>query len=178
MKGEPMKLKTIQPSNYEEINQLLKISFTATEHGYEKEAELVQKIRLEKTYNQQLEIIAEKNTIIVGHGLLSEVQIIGKAQQLTGLVLAPLAVLPAYQQTGIGTAILKELEKRAKKSGYPFISILGHPSYYHRFAYTAASHFNVVPPYPLPDEAFMIKELVQGSLADNSGRLFYSSAFD
>lgn len=173
-----MQLKSIETADYKTVDQLIRKSFTTTEHGYENEAELVKKIRREKNYDPQLEIVAINNSQIIGHGLLSEVQINSQVRQLTGLVLAPLAVLPTQQQKGIGSAILQELEKRATQLGYPFISILGHPSYYHKFGYVSARQFDVTPPFPLPEEAFMLKELLADSLTGISGTLIYSSAFE
>ena len=94
------------------------------------------------------------------------------------LVLAPLDVLPAYQGKGIGAAILLELEKRAKILDYSFISILGHESYYPRFGYVPASQYQIQAPFEVPNENFMIKELIDGRLEGKSGVIQYSEAFN
>ncbi len=173
-----MIIKTINLENYKEVAELIRESFSQSEHGYGNEAELVDKIRNEEGYIKDLEIVAFEDGKITGHGLLSEVSIVNQNQSFKGLVLAPLDVLPAYQGKGIGAAILLELEKRAKILDYSFISILGHESYYPRFGYVPASQYQIQAPFEVPNENFMIKELIDGRLEGKSGVIQYSEAFN
>ena len=172
-----MEIRPVINSDEAAIAHLLKESFSATEHGYENEAELVEKIRLDIGYQPKLELVAVSDSQIYGYGMMSEVQILTPTGSITGLVLAPLAVAPNKQQQGIGTALMHELEQRANKLHYPYISVLGHPDYYHRFGYLPANKFKVKPPYPLPDEAFMLKVLLPEVINYISGTLYYSPAF-
>ena len=172
-----MIIKTINLEDYKEVAELIRESFSQSEHGYGNEAELVDKIRNEEGYIKDLEIVAFEDGKITGHGLLSEVSIVNQSQSFKGLVLAPLDVLPAYQGKGIGAAILLELEKRAKILDYSFISILGHESYYPRFGYVPASQYQIQAPFEVPDQNFMIKELIDGRLEGKSGVIQYSEAF-
>ena len=173
-----MIIKTINLENYKEVAELIRESFSQSEHGYGNEAELVDKIRNEEGYIKDLEIVAFEDGKITGHGLLSEVSIVNQSQSFKGLVLAPLDVLPAYQGKGIGAAILLELEKRAKILDYSFISILGHESYYPRFGYVPSSQYQIQAPFEVPNENFMIKELIDGRLEGKSGVIQYSEAFN
>ena len=173
-----MIIKTINLEDYKEVAELIRESFSQSEHGYGNEAELVDKIRNEEGYIKDLEIVAFEDGKITGHGLLSEVSIVNQSQSFKGLVLAPLDVLPAYQGKGIGSAILLELEKRAKILDYSFISILGHESYYPRFGYVPASQYQIQAPFEVPDQNFMIKELIDGRLEGKSGVIQYSEAFN
>ena len=173
-----MIIKTINIEDYKEVAELIRESFSQSEHGYGNEAELVDKIRNEEGYIKDLEIVAFEDGKITGHGLLSEVSIVNQSQSFKGLVLAPLDVLPAYQGKGIGAAILLELEKRAKILDYSFISILGHESYYPRFGYVPASQYQIQAPFEVPNENFMIKELIDGRLEGKSGVIQYSEAFN
>ena len=173
-----MIIKTINLENYKEVAELIRESFSQSEHGYGNEAELVDKIRNEEGYIKDLEIVAFEDGKITGHGLLSEVSIVNQSQSFKGFVLAPLDVLPAYQGKGIGAAILLELEKRAKILDYSFISILGHESYYPRFGYVPASQYQIQAPFEVPNENFMIKELIDGRLEGKSGVIQYSEAFN
>ncbi len=172
-----MEIRPSIHSDHPVIAHLLKESFSATKHGYENEAELVEKIRLDPSYQAELESVATNDSQIYGYGMMSEVQILTTSSSLTGLVLAPLAVAPNKQQQGIGTALMHELEQRTNRLRYPYISILGHPDYYGRFGYLPASKFNVKPPYPLPDKTFMLKVLLPETINTIAGTLYYSSAF-
>lgn len=174
-------LKTATPADYPAIAQLIETSFATSDLGYHDEAELVVKIRQLKNFNPALEIVAVVDDKIVGHGLLSDVTIRTEQPDLpfVGLVLAPLSIDPAFQRQGLGTKIIAELETRAKKLNCPYISILGHPTYYSKFGYVpAASRYGITAPLPVPDDVFLIKPLFKDALKNKSGALHYSTAFD
>lgn len=173
-----MQIRTVTKNDYHEIDKLIREAFTNTAHGYGGEAELVDKIRESDTYISDFEVIASEDDQIIGYGLLSKVNILNENNTFSGLVLAPLAVLPKYQRTGAGKSMINELETRAKKHNYRFISILGHPDYYPKFGYLPASKFHVNAPFDVPDEAFMIKPLYTGALDGISGIIKYSKAFE
>lgn len=173
-----MIIRTATPQDYPEIAALVRTAFTDSELGYHDEATLVAKIRAEKNFDAALEIVATKNKKIVGHGLLSQVSIATTTGAYAGLVLAPLAILPGYQSQGFGTALIAELEQRARQKNCPYISILGHPHYYAKFGYVPAeSHFGVTPPMPVSAEVFLIKPLFPAALNNKGGVLHYSVAF-
>ena len=173
-----LKIKTIEEKDYITVKNLITDAFTHNEHGYSGEAELVAEIRKTKEYIPELEVVAEDEGII-GYGLLSEVYLNDNQQQYTGLVLAPIAVNPDSQKSGVGKLLMNELEKRAKTLDYGFISILGHPEYYTKFGYEPASKYNIYSPYEgIPDEAFMIKEIKDDYLKDKEGTIQYSEAFN
>lgn len=173
-----MQVRTVKPEDYSQIDELIRAAFTNTEHGYGQESELVNKIRTSDEYVDGLELVVTQDKAILGYGLLSEVHIKNEDQSFTGLVLAPLAVRVEFQKKGVGRLLIKELEKRATKLNYRFISILGHPSYYPKFNYVPVSEYNVRSPFSVPDEAFMIKPLFKGALDGISGTVRYSKAFD
>lgn len=171
-------LRTIEERDFNDAEKLIKEAFTKTEHGYENEAELVKKIRHDVNYNVNFELVVEKDGYLVGHGLLSEVTLKTESTELIGLCLAPLCVAPDEQRTGVGSAILSELEQRAIEKQYPFISILGHPKYYTKFSYEPTTKFNISAPFPVPEEAYLIKELQPNALDGWSGTIHYSEAFN
>jgi len=173
-----MNIRTITPADYPAVDQLIRDAFINSEQGYHQESELVTSIRELPNYDSSLEVIALQNHVIVGHGLLSGVNIITDIETIPGLVLAPIDVTPAAQRQGIGTQIMAELEERARQHHARYISILGQPDYYHRFDYVpAASTYNIYPPYSVPDDFFMIKPLTPGALDNISGTIQYSDAF-
>ncbi|KAF1303788.1 GNAT family N-acetyltransferase [Candidatus Enterococcus willemsii] len=169
-------LKKISSNDYKQVDELIHQAFEKSDHGYTGEAELVRKLREEANYSKELEYIAIQDNQIIGHGLLSEVTLYSENTELIGLCLAPLCVLPDYQGNGVGKALLTALEKQA--SDYPFISILGDPTYYTRFGYQIAAKFHIEAPFPVPTEAYLIKELHPASLANVSGTISYPSAFN
>lgn len=173
-----MLIRTIRQEGYSAVADLLRTTFSKTANGYRNEAELVGNIRLDPSYHKKLEVVADDDNQIIGHGLLSEIKVINAANSFTGLCLAPLAVQPNFQKSGIGTAIINELENRAINQGYKFISVLGWPEYYPRFGYHKASDYGIKPPFPVPNETYMVKQLVPNGLSNVNGTVRYLEAFN
>lgn len=102
---------------------------------------------------------------LLGHVAFSPVQL----EQADGTVhvgagLAPMAVVPGRQRSGIGGLLIREGVQRLRARGEPFCVVLGHPAYYPRFGFQRASAFGVRWEHAAPDEAFMALELVPGAL--------------
>lgn len=170
-----MKLREIQNEDYKLVEEVITKAFEQSNHGHNGEATLVETIRELPTYNQELEIVALIDNDIVGHGVLSEAVVKNDINDLKGLVLAPLSVVPDYQNQGIGSHVLLELEKRAKEMEHAFITILGDPSFYSRFGYVPAKNFHVSSPLDVPSEYLLMKKLKPEMI---EGTLFYNRAFD
>ena len=52
---------------------------------------------------------------------------------------APMAVHPNYQKRGIGSKMIEKGLTMAKKLGFKSVIVIGHPEYYPRFGFAAAS---------------------------------------
>lgn len=65
-------------------------------------------------------------------------------------LLGPLAVAPARQRNGIGSALVEAGLQRLKQDGTKRVFVLGDPGYYRRFGFRPDG--DVAPPYPLPVE--------------------------
>ena len=77
--------------------------------------------------------------------------------RVIGATLGPLAVLPEYQKTGIGSALTRAGLEAMRRAGEPFVVLVGHPTYYPRFGFERASTYGLVCEYSeAPDDAFMI----------------------
>jgi putative acetyltransferase len=112
----------------------------------------------------------------VGHVLFSAVTIDGRSEP-SGLGLAPIAVLPSAQRSGLGSRLIEAGLERCRMLGYGYVVVLGHPAYYPRFGFTRASSFGLRCAYAVPDEAFMALELQAGCLEGKPGVVRYLPAF-
>ena len=90
---------------------------------------------------------------------------VGDSRQL---LLAPLSVLPQYQNCGIGSALIKEGHRKAKELGYEYCFLVGHAGYYPRFGYVRASALGVTCSLELPDENFMVCDLQNQNIQLNA----------
>ena len=77
----------------------------------------------------------------------------------TVLALAPLSVLPRFQRQGIGTALVLEGHRIARKLGYSYSLVLGSETYYPRLGYIPANSFGVEVPNGMPPANFLAVKL-------------------
>lgn len=117
-------------------------------------------------------IIAADTSGPVGHVAFSPVTV-GEAQ---GLGLAPMAVVPAHQNRGVGALLVREGIASCVAIGCGFVVVLGEPEYYGRFGFMRASSFGLDNEYGV-DEAFLAIELVAGRLPAGGGLARYAPEF-
>lgn len=141
----------------------------------EEEAILVDRLRTSAMYIPSLSLVAIINHHIVGHILFTEIRI-GK-RNVNALALAPLAVLPEFQQQGIGGMLIREGLSKAAEAGYGAVIVLGHEHYYPKFGFIPASKWGITAPFDVPDNFFMALELFPGALDGVSGMVEYAPEF-
>lgn len=142
--------------------------------GAPAEANLVALLR-EKAHSL-ISLVAVEESMVVGHIMFSPVVLSGHFK-LKIMGLAPMAVLPAYQRKGIGSALVQAGLEHCKEFGFGAVVVLGHPAYYPRFGFSPAINFGISCEYSVPDEAFMLVELLPGFLKGASGKIEYHPAF-
>ena len=155
------------------VKEVIREAFLTAEHSDQTEHELVERLRRSQEFVPELSLVYVADDKIVGHIMFTKI----KVGEQEALGMAPLSVLPAYQNQGIGSMLMKAGIESARELGYKGIVLLGHPDYYPRFGFVKASMFNIACPFPVPDESYMALELTTGSLADINGMVEYSKAF-
>lgn len=153
-----MKIRQVQEIYKLCIDRLIKTAFTSSNHGYNGENNLVERIRQRTGFLNELEqVILSDDGDYLAYGLLSEVTIQTKKGEHKGLVLAPLVVKPDEQGKGLGSLLLTHLEQDLKTLGYPYISILGDPNFYGRLDYIQANSLGILAPFEIDSSYFLIK---------------------
>jgi len=137
------------------------------------EARLVNQLRNSTTC---ISLVAEYQGKIVGHILFTPMTIVG-SEELSLLGLAPMAVLPEMQRSGIGSLLVERGLTECKTSGCDAVAVLGHPEFYPKFGFKPSVRFNITSEYDVPDEVFMLQESVKGSLQNASGVMQYHPTF-
>jgi putative acetyltransferase len=126
-----------------------------------------------------LSLVAEDRGVVVGHIAFSPVSVLEPGGRIVpGIGLAPMAVRPEHQRSGIGGRLVEAGLDRLRADGHAFCVVLGHPGYYPRFGFEPASRFGLHWENEAPDEAFLAQELAAGGLAGVHGVVRYAPEFE
>jgi putative acetyltransferase len=159
------------PTDIPQVRRVNELAF-----GQPAEADVVDRLR--QTCADALSLVAEDDGTVVGHILFTPAILEGSGRQVAGMGLAPLAVLPAHQGQGVGSALVRRGLAILREQDCPFIIVLGHAAYYPRFGFERASLRGLACQWEVPDEAFMVLILDAGALAGVSGIARYRAEFD
>lgn len=151
-----MHIRTEREEDYSQIYEVVKKAFEKAEHSDGNEQDLVEKLRKNKAYINSLSLVCEDNDKIVGYVMFTK----NKIGKVTGLTLAPLAILPKYQHKRLGTLLVKSGLKIAKELGYEYVVVLGNPKYYNRFGFVTSKEFGIKSPFDVPSKNFMALNLI------------------
>ena len=163
--------------DYKLTEAVVEKAFQNEEHSDHREQFLVARLRKSDVFVPELSLVAERNKAIVGHLMLTKLLIKNDGQNYEALALAPVSVLPEYQNQGIGSQLIIHGLKKSKEMGFKSIVVLGHEAYYPRFGFKPASTWGIKAPFDVPDESFMVLELEDGILGDVSGTVVYCKEF-
>jgi putative acetyltransferase len=139
-------------------------------------ASFVERIRASEEFVPELALVAEDSSGVIAHVMLSWVGVESGSRPRI-LNLTPMSVRPDRQRIGVGSRLIRDALGRVEEAGEPAVMVQGHPEYYPRFGFERASALGFVAPYPMLDDAFMVKRL-PGYSADLAGRIVYPAAFD
>ena len=140
-------------------------------------AVFVERIRASEQYIPELALVAEDDSGVIAHVMLSWVGVEGGSRPRI-LCLTPMSVRPDRQRVGVGSMLIRDVLGRAEAAGEPAVFLEGIPDYYPRFGFERASALGFIAPSPkIPDPAFMVKTL-RGYTPDLAGRIVYPAFYD
>lgn len=157
----PIKVRAEAASDFNAIDVVNLSAFEG-----EAEAQLVADLRKSAGFIPDLSLVAELNGRIVGHVVLSKVPLKAGGKSKDILALGPMSVVPSQSHRGIGSELIDAAVARAKPLCYAAIVVAGHPDYYRRFGFKSAADWAVTCNLPVPGDALLAMELVEGALAD------------
>src|SRR5262245_40621411 len=158
-----------QPGQRDEILTVNRLAF-----GGDSEAEIIEKLTEARLVVASLAALSGPE--VVGHILFSELDVVVDGRAVPSAALAPLAVMPAFQNRGIGVALVEAGLTAMREARRQAVIVLGHPQYYRRFGFTAESISHLDSPFS-GNEAFMGLELEPGALSGASGECRYPAVF-
>jgi len=159
------------PADISAIDQVNQRAFNR-----ENEARLVDNLRNHGAVI--LSLVAEMDDRIIGHILFSPVTITHADCDWQAVGLAPMAVLPEFQNRGIGSALIRAGLADLKQRGHAVVIVLGHPEYYPRFGFRPAQPLGIRWERDVPTDVFMLTELTPDALQGRRGVVRYHPAFE
>jgi putative acetyltransferase len=162
-------IRPVAPADLNAVHEVNRLAF-----GQDAEADLVDGLRAGGFV--RLSLVAEVGGQIAGHILFSRLPIIIRTGVVEALALAPMAVLPTHQRRGIGTKLVEEGLRACREAGHRIVLVLGHPTFYSRFGFSAKLAEPLTSPFG-SGESWMAVELVPGALTGVVGRVEYPGPF-
>lgn len=139
---------------------------------------VLHQLRKSSSYISELDLIALFNNEITGHIISTIAKVIdNQGNETEVLCVGPVSVLPAIQNKGIGTKLIKFSISEAKKMGFKGMILFGNPEYYHRFGFVNAKEYDITTKDYQNFDPFMALELSENGLGNAEGRFVEDDAF-
>lgn len=141
--------------------------------------ELVELIRESPEYVPELALVARVDGAVAGFVMVSHAELVSDSgERHRILTLSPLAVAPAVQGRGIGSALVPAVLAEAERLGEQLVVLEGSPRYYPRFGFRDCRELGISIALPdwAPPEAGMAFPLPAYD-SRLRGRLVYPPAF-
>jgi len=162
-----VEIRPERSGDFEAIGQVIDSAFLGMPYAAGDEAELVEVLRSQNALSVSL--VAERDGKIIGQAAFSPAR--DEAGAPGWFALGPVAVLPADQGRGIGSALIRAGLQEILERGARGCILTGNPAYYTRFGFVLSGEH--APPSE-PAEFFMVK-LLGGSLP--AGPIHFHRAF-
>jgi predicted N-acetyltransferase YhbS len=156
----PLILRPEKPGDAEAIERLHERAF-----GPGRFARTAYRIREGAPRRLDLSFTALVGSLLVGSVRLTPIT----AGRTPGLMLGPLTVDPAFENRGIGQALIERALDAARGTGHGFVLLVGDESYYGRFGFKRVPPSRLVMPGPVDSNRLLAVELADGALAQAQG---------
>jgi predicted N-acetyltransferase YhbS len=161
-------LRPERPSDHRAVELLTREAFWGTEMPRCMEPLLVRRLRGAATFVPELDVVAEVDGEVVGNVMWSRASVVELAPDgevaHDVLTFGPLSVLPAYQASGVGKALMRHTLAEAARLGHRAVVVYGHPDYYPRLGFLRGADLGITAPGGATFDALMAMALVPGGL--------------
>jgi putative acetyltransferase len=144
-----LKIRAEKESDIKQITGVHNQAFKGADEG-----KIVEGLRRNK--NLTISLVCEIDGKLAGHIAYSPIR--NKNEEIIGIGLAPVAVLPSMHNQGIGSQLIKHGNKEVFEMGFKKIFVLGDLKYYSRFGFVLAKEYNYYCEYDPEGNHFMVLE--------------------
>ena len=171
----------IRETRPEDYNDIIQVEYDAF-GGREDVVDLVKGLLPDETAEPRVSLMAFYQDKPIGHILFTKAHFSEGDNPALLHILAPLAVIPEFQNRGVGGLLIKEGIKRLKTIGSKLVFVLGHADYYPRHGFIPnAAPMGYPAPYPIPpqyDNCWMVQALSEDGLNVGKGKIGCAKAMD
>lgn len=140
-----MLLRPETPADVAAVHAVVAAAFGAHAEGV---LALLDGLRGDPAWVDGLSLVADDDGV-VGHVLLTRVEVLTPRGPLGALTLTPLSVAPPVQRRGVGTALVAAALQAATVAGAPLVLLEGDPRFYGPRGFVAAEPLGLPSPSPL-----------------------------
>lgn len=158
-------------TDFNEIYDLVKIAFETATVKDGDEQDYVNILRKSDRYIPQLSLVAEEDGKLIGHIMLTKMQIVGTDETFEELLLSPICVVLKYRSQGIGGKLIERSFDLARVIGYNAVFLCGDPTYYNKFGFQPTIVYGITCKTDIPAENVMVGEIVKGALQNKKGTI-------
>ncbi len=160
--------------DYPAVREVVNLAFANDDEG---EADLIDALRAEESFNPELSLVAVREGGVVGHIIFSAAYIETEGGTIPAAALGPLAVHPDLQQQGIGSQLVEEGFAACRRQGHTIAVVIGHSSYYPRFGFQRGRPLGIEMVLGRREESRMVMALEPGALDGVKGTVYFSPVF-
>jgi putative acetyltransferase len=170
---------SIRETHEKDFNDIIEVEKLA--FGEDSVANLTADLLKDESGEPSISLLAFDGKYPIGHILFTKATIEPSISDTLMHILAPLAVIPEYQNQGVGGLLISDGIKRLQKIGSKIVFVLGHIEYYPKHGFIPdAANLGYNAPYPIPTEvkdAWMVMPLSSSGLT-NFGKVICAKAMD
>ncbi|VTR78950.1 GNAT family N-acetyltransferase [Cellulomonas hominis] len=169
-----MHLRPETPADHDAVRALHRAAFG--DHG-RTVADLTDDLRPGIAVTGGASVVADDDGRVIGHVMLTAAWLDAPPRLVDVLVLSPLAVHPAAQRRGTGSALVRHVLAVAQDQSIPLVLLEGDPGYYGRLGFVLAATLGVrSPSLRIPEGALQAVPLA-GHAPRMTGTLVYRDVF-
>ncbi len=136
------------------------------------EGRIVENLR--SNNNLTLSLVCEIDGQLAGHIAYSPIR--NEKEEVIGIGLAPLGVLPSRQKQGVGAQLVEHGNRAALEMGFSKVFVLGDPEYYGRFGFVLAKEYNYYCKFDPEGHHFMVSGTQEREPQKTT--VYYGNEFD